>query len=86
MIWNPSADIDEKVRAWMKTKGWEVTSTNYDFDREVYAWRHGQRYGNSPTAPIGRQVLEDYPAFVMLHHLDIPPSASTATTVPPAAV
>ncbi len=26
MSWKPSADIDEKVRRWMKAKGWEMTS------------------------------------------------------------
>jgi len=42
----------------------------YDFDREVYAWRHEVRGGKSPTLRIERKVLEDYPAFAVLHHLD----------------
>jgi hypothetical protein len=54
----------------MKARGWEVTRTNYDFEREVYAWRHDQRGGNSPTLRISRQVLEDYPGFVVVHHLE----------------
>jgi hypothetical protein len=40
----------------MRARGWEVTRTNYDFDREVYAWRHDQRGGNSPTLRISRGV------------------------------
>ena len=24
----------------LRAKGWEVNRTNYDFDREIYAWRH----------------------------------------------
>ena len=64
MNWRPSAYMDEQIREWMKAKGWEVTRTNYDFDREVYAWRYDQRGGNSPTLRIGRQVLEDYPAWL----------------------
>ena len=70
MSWKPSADIDEEVRGWMKAKGWEVTGAEYDFDRKVYAWRHEVRVGKSPTLRISRKVLEDYPAFAVLYHLD----------------
>jgi hypothetical protein len=44
--------------------------TDYDFDREIYAWRHEVRSGPSPTLRIAQKVLEDYPAFALLHHLD----------------
>lgn len=70
MTWKPSADIDEEVRSWMKAKGWEVTRTNYDSERGIYAWRQDVRGGSSPTLRISRRVLEDYPAFVVLYHLD----------------
>jgi hypothetical protein len=70
MTWKPSDHVDEEVRRWMQARGWEVTRTNYDFDREVYAWRHDQRGGDSPTLRIGRQVLENYPGFAVAHHLD----------------
>jgi hypothetical protein len=53
----------------MEAGGWKVTAVNYDFDREVYAWRHEQRGGNSPTLRISRAVLEDYPAFALMEHL-----------------
>jgi hypothetical protein len=52
MTWKPSDDVDQSVREWMKTRGWEVTRTHYDSKREVYAWRYGIRSGPSPT--LGR--------------------------------
>jgi hypothetical protein len=70
MTWKPRSDIDAEVRQWMKVKGWEVSRTNYDGDREVYAWRHEIRGGNSPTLHIARYVLEHCPAFAILQHLD----------------
>jgi hypothetical protein len=54
----------------MAAKGWEVTRTHYDFSREIYAWRHDVRGGPSPTLRISRRVLEEYPAFVVAHHLE----------------
>ena len=67
--WSPSQDVDEQIRAWMAARTWKVTAVNYDSDREVYAWRHEQRGGNSPTVRIGRNVHEDYPAFAIMDHL-----------------
>jgi hypothetical protein len=49
MTWKPSDDVDQSVREWMKTRGWEVTRTHYDSKRKVYAWRYGVRSGPSPT-------------------------------------
>jgi hypothetical protein len=57
MTWKPSADFDREIRRWMKANGWEVTRTNYDFEREIYAWRHDMRGGASPTLRIARKVL-----------------------------
>lgn len=54
----------------MKTKGWEVTATDYHFDKEIYACRHQLRSGNSPTLRIARYVLEHYSGFAILYHLD----------------
>ena len=54
----------------MNARGWEVTRTNYDADRKVYSWRHELPSGKSPTLRISRKVLEDYPAFVVVHHFD----------------
>jgi hypothetical protein len=48
----------------------QVTRTNYDSDRKVYAWRHDVRSGPSPTLRISRQVLEGYPAFIVGYQLD----------------
>jgi hypothetical protein len=47
-----------------------VSRTHYDSDREVYAWRHEIPGGKSPTLRVTRHVLEQYPAFVVLYHLD----------------
>lgn len=60
MTWKPSEDMDRQVRSWLKAKGWGVTRTNYDSEREVYAWRHDVRDA-SHTLRISRQVLKDYP-------------------------
>jgi hypothetical protein len=85
MTWKPTDDIDREVRSWMKAKGWEVTRTNYDADREVYAWRHDVRGGPSPTLRISRQVLEQYPAFVVLYHLLDTLNAASAIQAHPGA-
>jgi hypothetical protein len=69
-IWGPTEDTDEKVRRWMKAKGWEVTSTDYDSEAGVYAWRRELAGSNSPTLRIARSVLEDYPAFALVEILD----------------
>ena len=54
-------DHDGAVTTWFQQHGWPVTATNYDFDREIYAWR-----SESQTAPrtlsITRRILEDTPA------------------------
>jgi hypothetical protein len=70
MTWKPSDDHEREIREWMKANGWGVTRTNYDFDREIYAWHHQLPGGKSPTLRIARYVLEHYPAFIVLHHLD----------------
>jgi hypothetical protein len=70
MTWKPTDDVDREVCEWMRSKGWEVNRTNYDSDREIYAWRHQLPGGKSPTLRISRHVLEHYPAFVVLYHLD----------------
>jgi hypothetical protein len=69
-MWKPSEEHDKEIRRWMKLKGWGVTRTNYDPDRQVFAWRHDVRGGPSPTLRISRQVIESYPAFALLYHLD----------------
>lgn len=55
MTWNPTPDIDEEIRWWMKAKGWEVTATDYHFDQEIYSWRHQVSGGKSPTLRIARR-------------------------------
>jgi hypothetical protein len=70
MSWKPTEDRDEQVRGWMKGNGWDVSTTNYDFSREVYAWRQERAGGKSPTLRITQSVLEDYPAFALPEILD----------------
>jgi hypothetical protein len=69
MIWKPTDDMDREIRGWMKLKGWQVTRTNYDEDRQVYAWRHDAREAPSQTLRISREVLEGYPPFAVVEHL-----------------
>jgi hypothetical protein len=70
MSWKPTDDRDEQIRDWMKRNGWDVSITNYDFSREVYAWRQERAGGNSPTLRITQSVLEDYPALALPEILD----------------
>lgn len=70
MNWKPAPDTDQEVRLWMKSKGWEVTSAEYDADRQTYAWKARSLWSqHSPTISISRQVLVDFPAFAVLEHL-----------------
>jgi hypothetical protein len=52
----------------MKAKGWEVNRTEYDPDRELYTWRH-QSMRPERALRITREVLESYPAFAVVEHL-----------------
>jgi hypothetical protein len=51
MSWRPSEDHDQEIRR-LGSKGWEVTRTNYDFDREIYASRHDMPGRKLPTLRI----------------------------------
>lgn len=82
MNWRPCEDVDREIRSWMKAEGWEVTVTNWDSERELYAWRHELRGGKSPTLRISRKVLEAYPAFAVLYHLDTLKVAAAIRTRP----
>ena len=86
LTWKPSEDTDRAVRAWMKAKGWNVTRVNYDIDRKVYAWCHDVGGDPPPTLRISRRVLESYPAFVVLYHLDELKVAGTIRAQPKAHV
>ncbi|MDQ3136459.1 MAG: hypothetical protein M3Q93_02600 [Gemmatimonadota bacterium] len=67
--WTPPAEMDAKVREWMKAQGYSVNSTRYYFDDEVYAWRHEEQLG-SPTLWITRSVLEHCAPTDLAAHLD----------------
>lgn len=48
-----------------------VTGAEYGFEQKIYTWgARSIRSGHSPTIRISQWVLEDYPAFVILEHLD----------------
>jgi hypothetical protein len=71
MPWKPSEDHDREIRRWMESKGWEVTRTNHDADRKVYAWRH-QLVGrwqmtNAPDLPVCPRAVS---RLVLLYHLN----------------
>ena len=69
MSWQPTDDIDGEIRRWMKAKGWEV-NRRPEYDREIYTWRHKAPGRPSHTLRISQKVLEDYPPFAVLEHLD----------------
>ena len=61
---------DAEVRAWLKSKAWEVSGVDYDSQREVHTWSaRSVRSGHSPRLGIARQVFADFPAFAVLEHL-----------------
>jgi hypothetical protein len=69
--WKPPPAIDQEVRQWMETKGWKVNRTQYGSRSRVYAWRCERSDGRvCPTLRISREVLETYPAWALIHHLD----------------
>jgi hypothetical protein len=69
--WTPPEETDAEVRHWMRVKGWQVIASEYDAEREIYTWRaHSARSGHLPTLRISRGVLESYPPFAVLEHLD----------------
>ena len=51
-------ELDRQVREWFASQGWPVTATHYDFDREIFAWRHEAR--PSYTLRISRVVQRTY--------------------------
>jgi hypothetical protein len=54
----------------MKAKGWKVNRTQYGSLSRVYAWRCERPHGVCPTVRITREVLETYPGWALIHHLD----------------
>jgi hypothetical protein len=67
--WTPPADLDAKVREWMKDHGWPVNSTRY-YEEGVYAWRHDLAGGGSPTLWITREAIEDQDSTTLMEELD----------------
>jgi hypothetical protein len=69
MSWSPAPETDAEIREWMKDQGWAVTTTHYDFRREIYAWRN-EAPGDSHTLRVTQAVLEDHPAAELIGHLN----------------
>ena len=67
--WIPPADLDAKVREWMKEHGWPVNSTRY-YEEEVYAWRHELAGSASPTLWITREAIEGQDSTTLVDELD----------------
>jgi hypothetical protein len=67
--WKPRPEMDQAIRAWMKSQGLAVDATRYYSDDEVYAWRHELPSG-SPTLWISRPVLEEHDAAALVAGLE----------------
>ena len=67
--WTPPAETDKQIRVWMETQGWPVTTTHYDFTREVFAWRHETSGQKDPTLRMSQAVLEDNDAAMLVEAL-----------------
>jgi hypothetical protein len=52
---------DAAITAWFSRNGWPVTMRHFDFERDVFAWRHEGRSGDR-TIRVTQSTLEDYPA------------------------
>jgi hypothetical protein len=63
--------MDAEIREWMRARGWPVNRTHYGTRSRVYAWRCERPDGRvCPTLRIAREVLETYPGWALLVHLD----------------
>jgi len=52
---------DAAVTEWFHRHGFDVTDRNYDFDREIFAWR-SERANPPRTLRLTERILEDVPA------------------------
>jgi hypothetical protein len=57
------------IYKWFQDRGWPVTATHHDFERDVFAWRH-EAPGFDRTLRVTRRVLEDIPADLIGATLD----------------
>jgi hypothetical protein len=63
--------MDAEIRDWMRARAWPVNRTQYGTRSRVYAWRCERPGGRvCPTLRIAREVLETYPGWAVLVHLD----------------
>ena len=58
------------VRKWMSHHGWGVHRTEFNHERQIYAWWHEVGVGRDIVLRISRTALEDFPAFALWEILD----------------
>jgi hypothetical protein len=68
--YKPPADFDARIREWMTVQGWTANSTRDYSDEEVYAWRHDESSGSSPTLWVSRAVITNHEASHVIQQLD----------------
>lgn len=56
---------DRAAAAWLEDLGWPVTARHYDFDRDVFAWRHDAA-GMTRTLRITRAAVEDNAPHILI--------------------
>jgi hypothetical protein len=75
------AEHDAAVREWMSHTALPVTSTHWNFDRQMLAWTHEGARG-CRTLRISRRVVEDTPAPNLVAALDSLDVASKLSATP----
>lgn len=60
---------DAVVSAWMAAQGWPVTLRVYDYERDVFAWRHGTGSG-ARTLRVTQAAVDDTPPTALRAFLD----------------
>ena len=59
MTWKPPPDFDRRIREWMDTHGWPVTTQESELQMLVVWWRHEGPDGDY-TLYVTRSVIADY--------------------------
>jgi hypothetical protein len=80
--WKPSAELDDKVREWLRSNGWDPTSERYDRNRKLYFWFHSTSAGGSSALIISRKMLEGRTAPEVLSYLNALKVAQAKQTNP----
>lgn len=65
----PIPEVDAAIADWFGRQGWPVTFRHWDFDRDVFAWRH-ESLLVSRTLRMSRNTAEDWDTGLILTFLD----------------